>query len=554
VPSRFQPLAKLGRNPSLRRAGIGFALFNSAEYGEWIAVLVYAYAHGGASASGLLAFAQLLPCVVLAPLMATFADRYQPGRVLVAGYAAQAVGMGLLAAALLAHAPPFAVYALAILAAPTFNVTRPTVNVVLPLAVRTPDELTAGNAAMGWIENAGVVAGPLAASLLVALGGPGAVVGLFAILMLLAAWAAVPLTRSLPAGDAPGPGSPLSDAGEAFRLLARERGTAMLVGVLTSQALFIGALDVLYVVLAIDELGLGDSGVGILNAAFGAGGLVAVFVTLGLVGRRRLAPSLIGAALLMGAAVALIAAWPHVALALVLLAAANVGRSLFDVSGRTLLQRTGSPAVLGRIFGVLESIDMLGLALGSLLVSLLVALGGTSAAVLGVGAIMPLVVLVLLPAILGADARATVPIVQIGLLRKMPLFRPLPPPELEGVARAMEPLAASAGDVLIREGEPGDVFYVLADGEVAVSTAAGFRTTLVHGEGFGEIALLNDTARTATVTAVTDASLYCLSREDFLAAVTGMADVHHAARRLAADRLAQQEAALTEPRERQVNP
>ena len=127
-------------------------------------------------------------------------------------------------------------------------------------------------------------------------------------------------------------------------------------------------MDVLFVVLAIDELGMGDSGVGILNAAFGAGGLLAVFATLGLVGRPRLAPAIIASAAIMGASVALIAARPTVALALVLLAAANVGRSLFDVSGRTLLQRTGSPRVLGRVFGILESIDMLGLALGSLYV------------------------------------------------------------------------------------------------------------------------------------------------------------------------------------------
>ena len=242
----------------------------------------------------------------------------------------------------------------------------------------------------------------------------------------------------------------------------------------------------------------------------------------------------------MGGSVALIAARPTVALSLVLLAVANVGRSLFDVSGRTLLQRTGSPHVLGRIFGVLESIDMLGLALGSLYVSLLVSLGGPTAAVLGVGAIMPVVVLLLLPAVLGADARATVPVVQIGLLRRMPLFRPLPPPELEGVARAMEPLAARAGDVLIREGEPGDLFYVIADGEVTVSTAAGFETSLAHGAGFGEIALLNESPRTATVTAATDASFYTLASDDFLSAVTGMADVHHHARELVDDRLAQQ--------------
>ncbi len=377
----------------------GSRCFSAAEYGEWIAVLVYAYSEGGATASGLLAFAMLVPCVLLAPLTASFADRYQSGRVLLAGYLAQAVTMALLAAALLTDAGPFAVYACAVLAAPTFNLTRPTVNVVLPLAVRTPDELVAGNAALGWIESAGVVVGPLIAALLVATGGAGAALALFAALMLVAAGLSLPLTRSLPPADAPEDGSALADTLEVFRLLRRERAAAMLVGVLTSQSLFFGAMDVLFVVLAIDELGMGDSGVGILNAAFGAGGLLAVYATLGLVGRR-LAPSLIAASAVMGGAIALIAVWPTVALALVLLAVANIGRSVFDVSGRTLLQRTGSPHMLGRIFGVLESVDSIGLALGSVLVSLLVALGGTTAAIVGVGAIMPLITLVLLPAIL----------------------------------------------------------------------------------------------------------------------------------------------------------
>ena len=376
VLSRLQPLAKLSKNPSLRRTGIGFALFNTAEYGEWIAVLVFAYGQGGAGTTGLLAFAQLPPpCVILSPILATFADRYQPGRVLVWGYAAQALGMAMLAAALIADAPPLVVYTFAILAAPTFNVTRPTVNVLMPAAVHTPDELTAGNAALGWIENVGAVVGPLIAAVMITFGGPGAVVAVFAAGMAVSAWIALPLTRSLPPAEPDQGGSPLADAVTGFRVLARERGTAALVAVLTSQSLFFGAIDVLFVVLAIGELGIGNSGAGILNAAFGAGGLIAVFVTLGLVGRRRLAPSLIAAALIMGGSIALIAVWPQVWLTVVLLAVASIGRSLFDVSGRTLLQRTGSPAVLGRIFGVLESIDMLGLALGGLLVSVLVARG-----------------------------------------------------------------------------------------------------------------------------------------------------------------------------------
>ena len=134
--------------------------------------------------------------------------------------------------------------------------------------------------------------------------------------------------------------------------------------------------------------------------------------------------------------------------------------------------------MLGRIFGVLESINSLGLALGSLLVSLLVALGGTTAAIVGVGAIMPLITLVLLPAILGADARATVPVVQIGLLRSMPLFRPLPPPSWRAWRGRWSRSPPSAGDVIIREGEPGELLLRDRRRRGPVSTAAGFTTGL----------------------------------------------------------------------------
>ena len=226
--SRLAPLAKLTRNSTLRRCGIGFALFNAAEYGEWIAVLVYAYNQGGAKASGILAAAQLLPCVVIAPLLATFADRYQAGWVLVAGYAAQAVGMGLLAIALLAHAPPAVVYVFAILAAPAFNATRPTMNVVLPAAVHTPDELTAGNAALGWIESAGIMVGPVVAAGVIAIGGPGWVVAAFAVAMLVATWVSLPLDEIAAAGRTGRRG--LADRGHCRRV-PRAQGRAWHGGV-----------------------------------------------------------------------------------------------------------------------------------------------------------------------------------------------------------------------------------------------------------------------------------------------------------------------------------
>ncbi len=266
--------------------------------------------------------------------------------------------------------------------------------------------------------------------------------------------------------------------------------------------------------------------------------------TLGLVGRRRLAPALIVAALVMGASIALIVVLPDLLPTLVLLAVANIGRSMFDVTGRTLLQRTGSPHVLGRVFGVLEGMEMLALSLGSLLVSILSTLGGADAAVLGMAAIMPVAVLLFLPVILHADARATVPIVQIGLLRSMPLFRPLPPPRMEAVARAMEPAYAPAGEEVITEGDPGDLYYMVATGDVEISTVkAGVVATRGAGAGFGEIALLHATPRTATVTALTDLSMYTLTSEDFLRAVTGVEAVHAEAHRIAAAHIADTTAA-----------
>ncbi len=543
-------LRKLAANRSLRRCGIGFACYSATEYGSWLAILVYAYAQGGASTSGLLAFAILVPCIPLAPVLATFADRYQPGKALAAGFLAQGVGLGALAAVLGAGLDPLVVYIVAVLSGPTLNLTRPTINVVLPLAVHTPDELTAGNAAMGWIESVGVVAGPLLASLVFVVGGPGLVIGVLAALMLVAAVIAWPLARELPpAGDAP-PGSALADTWEAFRTLIDQPQTAGLVSVVASPCLFSGALDVLMVPLAIGVLGIGDSGVGLLNAAYGAGGLVAVVVTLRLVGRKRFAPALIAAALGMGAAIALIVPVERLATVLLLLAAANVAANTFDVAGRTLLQRTGSPRVLGRIFGVLEGLQMFGLAVGSLLFAVFNSLGGIDGAILGTAAVMPVMLLVALPVILGADGRATVPIVQIGLLRAMSLFRPLPPPEMEGLARVMEPATADAGEVIIAEGEPGDLFYIVADGEIEVASSGGLRLRRGTGQGFGEIALLHDTPRTATVTAATDVALYTLTREDFLRAVTGVEAVHHEAQRMASTRMAE----LAEHREESPDP
>ena len=339
--------------------------------------------------------ARLRDAAALRPALAADGDVRRPrpaGPHARGGYLAQAIAMGLLAGALLVDAAPLVVYAFAVLAAPTFNLTRPTLNVVMPLAVRSPDELTAGNAAMGWIENAGVVIGPLTASLLVALGGAGrrarAVRRARCCSLPGSPW---PLIAEPAAGRPGSAASPLTDTARgASRLLARERGTAALVGVLTSQDAVLRR-DGRALRRARDRrardgrLRRGRPQCGLRRRRAARGGRDArarrPAPARARADRRRRRHGLDRADRRVAARSR--SRW-----------CCSRSRTSAAASSTSPAARCCSaparPHVLGRIFGVLESINSLGLALGSLLVSLLVALGGTTAAIVGVGAIMPL--------------------------------------------------------------------------------------------------------------------------------------------------------------------
>jgi MFS family permease len=529
------------RNPELRRVELAFAGFNAGEWGVWIAMLVYAYEQGGATTAGLVAAAQLVPAGLAAPFAAVLADRYAPARVLTLGYVAQALAMGATGAALLAHGPPLLAYALAAVGATCVTVTRPTQSALVPALARTPDELTATNVVSGWIEALSVLVAPAGAGVLLAVASPGWVFAALAAVVLVAALLVAPLKGPPPAAE---PRPPLEEALGGFRLLAKEPATRTLVALLGGQFIAIGALDVLYVVLAISVLDLGGSGAGYLNAAFGAGGVAGIAVTVALVGRRRLMPALVLGILAWGAAFALLGAWPTTIGALLLLAVAGAGRSLLDVAGRTILQRTAPGDVLSRVFGVLEGLSMAGLALGSLLTPALVSLFGARWAIVGIGALLPLAVLLASRRLLEIDRRAPVPVVEIALLRSLPLFSPLGAPALEGLARELAELRVPAGTAVVREGEPGDRFYVVAEGDLDVSAQGRELRTIGRGEGFGEIALLENVPRTATVTARTDTRLYALNKPSFLASVSSHPRAAGEADRLVRERLPSKQATI----------
>ena len=510
----------LGR-ADLRRLQLAFAGFNAAEWAVWIAMLVYAYEQGGATEAGLVALVQLAPSGVAAPFAASLADRYDPGRVLALGYVAQALAMGATAAALVVAAPPLAVYLLAAAAASATTVTRPAQAVLVPGLVRDIEELTATNVVSGWNESLSVLVAPVATGVLLALSGPGAVFAVMAGVAVLSALLAAPL-RGVPAVavEAADDEGSLGRLGAGFVAAGRDPAARALIGLLTVQFVIVGALDVLFVVLAVDVLDLGGPGAGYLNAAFGAGGVLGIVATAALVGRARIGPAIAAAALTLSLALLFIGLGAGVLASFLLLAVAGGARSVVDVAARTLLQCTAPSAVLARVFGLLETLDSVGLAVGSLLASALVVLFGPDHAMAGLAAVV-LVVLLLTSRRLGqVDAGADVPVVEVALLRSVAIFQPLSMPALEGLARGLTPLSLRAGEAVIEQGQSGTRFYVVADGTLEVTRGGAPVATVGRGDGVGEISLLQGVPCTATVRAAGAALVFAMEREPFVEAVT----------------------------------
>jgi len=529
-------------NASMRRVLLAFIGFSLAEWATWIAILVHAYQRGGATEAGIVALVQLAPSAIIAPLAAVLGDRYRRDRALLVAYLAQAIAMGLTAAALLLDAPSPLVYAAATATATSITLTRPIQAAILPALARTPAELTAGNVAAGALETGAILIGPVLAGLGLAAWGAGPV---FVASSMVAVGGAVLVSgvRPIAAHLEPGAhgGQPLRTALRGvfagLGMLARQERPRSVVLLLGSAAVLWGALDVLLVVLALDMLRLGEAGVGYLNAAMGAGGLLGAALTVTLIGRPRLAIPLLAGTVLWALPLATIGMVPFPAFVLLLLALAGLGRIVMDVAGRTLLQRVAPDAMLARVFGLLEGVHMGSLALGSIAAPALIQLAGPRGAFVAAGAALLAITALSWTRLLRTDALGTINPRELELLRRIPLFAPLSPPVIERLAANLVPHTVPAGATIIRQGEPGDRFYVIVSGTVHVSVDGQVVRHEEAGEWFGEIALLRRVPRTAKVEAVTPTELVSLERRIFLEAVTGLPSSMEAADEVISQRL-----------------
>ncbi|HEX3189265.1 MAG TPA: cyclic nucleotide-binding domain-containing protein [Streptosporangiaceae bacterium] len=541
---RLGTFRALAGNSALRRVVGGYALFRLTEYSVWIAMLVYAYGRGGATIAGLVALAQLVPAALLAPVFATLGDRRSPVVLLAGGYLAQAAAMAATAVAITGGMPAMA-YAAAVVASAAFTATRPAQSTLIPSLAGTPDQLTAANVVLSWVEAAAIAAAGSLTGVLIWFGGAAGVFGVCAALGAVAALLVARLRVPALAApqDAPAVAAGLSASA---RLVVRQPRLRLMLALLTAEAAVVGALDLLFVILAVTVLGRPQAWAGYLNSAYGVGAILAATLGVLLVGRRLGGP-IAGSALLLSGALAALAASLGLAGTVALLTAAGASRALLDVASRALLQRSVPAQSLGQVFGLLEGLTRTGLAIGSVLVPVLVHLGGSRLALLGVAAVLPLAAAAGGRALVTLDAQAPVPVVQIALLRSLPLFADLPAPAVEGLAAALTPAEVPAGAVLIRQGEQGDAYYAIAAGQFDVLQDGRLLRRCGRGEGVGEIALLRAVPRTASVIAHTPATVYRLARDPFLTAVLGHAATRRHAHSIADAQLAADAARGNDP-------
>jgi len=420
--------------------------------------------------------------------------------------------------------PSLWLYLLAAVGAVAGAPVRPAAATLMPGLARSPGELVAANMAWGTGEGLGTFAGPFLAGLLIAAGQlplAAAVVGV----AFLATVVIASGLRFEHATDAAGGGRQQRGMGLVAGIRAVTRRPVLrwsMFGVY-GQVVTRGLLNPLTVVASIELLGMGEAGVGLLSAAVGLGGFLGAVFAVSLTSSNRLVRSACAALAYWGAPIAAIGLFANPAVALGAMAVTGVANAVYDVAIITIFQRGSTNQERAPVFSVFEGVAGLGLVTGSLLAPVLLGAFGTRGALAITGAILPIVAVIIYGRIGATDRVSVVDEEVVRLARGVDVFAQLPLTALERLVAGMTRVAAAQGDVLVREGEPGDTFVIVAAGAVEVTVGGAAMDRLGPGEGFGEIALLRRSPRTATVTALTDVTGYAVDAATFACAVSGPA-------------------------------
>lgn len=540
--SRFaaslQAFRRVFANPRVRNVQIAGAGSTLGIWAYGVALPVYAYHAGGTRAVGLLFFARFVFAALAGPWIGVLADRLSRRSVMLASDVLRCGALVGMTAVASAGGSAYAIYVLAVMTTVIGTAYNPAQAALMPSLVSSPEELTAANVVGNTVSSVGMFAGPALGGVLLALSGTTAVFALTAALNLWSAGFVLRVPRDRPPESTERPHF-LAEMTTGFATVLRERALRVVIGLSAAQAVIDGAIEVLLVVLALRLLRGGDNAtLGWLNTAIGIGSIVGAVLVAVVAARRRLAGGLAIGLLLSAIPLALAAAVSSLAPALILVGALGVGAIFVQVNSVTLLQRSAENEVMGRVFAFLESLIMAGIAIGSIATPGLVSWLGARGALIAAGAVLPVLLLWLWPSLRRIDAEARIAAEPLDLLRKIDFFALLPEPVLERLAGSAASISVAPFQPVVSQGETGDRFYVIAEGRAAVEINDAESRELAPGDFFGEIALLRDVPRTATVRALEPLRLYAVERDEFIAAVTGHAPTHAEAESVVTSRLA----------------
>lgn len=527
---------------ALRRLVLAWLASNAGRWAFTVLAWILAYDAGGPLAVGILGLAQFIPQMAIAPFSGIPVTRWRPEAVLRAVFVIRTLGVIGAAAVIAADLPLEALLIAVAIEAGAGAVTRPLHLSLLPAVARTPAQLIGANVASSAAESLGTFAGPAITGALLLLSGPLEASTAVAVVYIAGLASIVRLTVPRVGRTHRDAWSVAGQLTTAVRIVAGETGPRVVFIGIAFQTLVRGALSVLLVVAAVELLGIGDAGVGTLTAAIGLGGLIGAGVATVMASGVRLGNAFVAALAGWGLPIALMGLLVDPLVALIGMLVIGVSNAVIDVAIDTLLQRLVPHARQVAVIGLLELVIGGGTALGGVVAPIVLGAVGIEAALIAFGVLLPLVAAVSWPVIRRVDESGMADPRQLALIRGEPLFAPLSLATVEHLAACLDPARFDDGDFLIRQGEPGRSFFLIDQGTAAITRDERLVRVVGSGAGIGEIALLDDVPRTASVQAVGEVRAFSIEREEFLEAVTG----HVVSRSLARERTLELRAADAE--------
>ncbi|HEU4737925.1 MAG TPA: MFS transporter [Solirubrobacterales bacterium] len=529
-------------NRDLGLLGSARIALSFASWSFTIALGVYGFEAHGIAGAGIVALVRLLPGAIASPFSGLLADRYSRRQVLLVSAAAMAAILAGAAIAAGAGAPTGVVFIFPALFAIAASGYAPAEAAMFPLLARTPQELSASNVNHAAMENAGFIVAAISTGVLLTATSPGTVFAVAAVSTVLAVVLIAFVRRDRrPQYEDEELSSVARELSLGARALVFHPALRLSSLTLVLLLLYEGFADVILIALALELLHLEEGAVGFLNAAWGIGALVGGAALALMLNRGRLVAAIAGGSLLLGLATVLPGVFPEEATSYLAWFGIGIGFTFVEVAGKTLMYRLASDETMGRVISALEAGRLLAMALGSLGAILLVEWLHPDGALIVLGALMPVFVVVCWARLRAFEVGAPVAEGPYHLLRENSIFAPLPIATVERLSHDLEPVEFGAGEEVIVQGEHGDRFFVIETGKVEVFENGEFRRHEGPGESFGEIALLHDVPRTATVRTVEPTRLLALEREQFLTAVTGHRRSHQLAGDVVDDRWASRE-------------